>query len=51
MRIHRLHEQSENQLAQLVAKADEFNHITGNMKESLVLLDEKGMILSTLILR
>ena len=46
MRIHRLHEQSENQLAQLRQKADEFNHITGNMKESLVLLDEKGVILS-----
>ena len=46
MRIHRLHEQSENQLAQLRQKADEFNHITANMKESLVLLDEKGVILS-----
>ncbi len=46
MRIYRLHEQIGEQLAQLRQKSDEFNHITANMKEGLVLLDGKGVILS-----
>ncbi|MGN0795101.1 MAG: ATP-binding protein [Aristaeellaceae bacterium] len=45
-RIHRQHEQIDTQLLQLRQKTDEFDHITANMKEGLVLLDASGKILS-----
>ena len=45
-RIQKQHEQIDSQLAQLRQKTDEFQHITANMKESLVLLNDKGRILS-----
>lgn len=45
-RIHRQHEQISAQLQELREKTDEFDHITANMKEGLVLLDASGKILS-----
>lgn len=45
-KIHRQHEQIDTQLLQLRQKTDEFDHITANMKEALVLLDASGKILS-----
>ena len=45
-KIHRQHEQIKTQLGQLRQKTDEFDHITANMKEGLVLLDANGKILS-----
>ena len=45
-RIHRQHEQIDAQLLELRQKTDEFDHITANMKEGLVLLDADRKILS-----
>lgn len=45
-KIHRQHEQINMQLGQLRQKTDEFEHITANMREGLVLLDAGGKILS-----
>ena len=45
-RINRQHEQIDNQLRELQRKTDEFDHITQSMPEGLVLLDNKGVILS-----
>ena len=45
-KIHRQHEQIDAQLQQLRQKTDEFDHITANMREGLVLLDAGGKILS-----
>lgn len=45
-KIHRQHEQIDIQLRQLRQKTDEFDHITANMKEALVLLDADEKILS-----
>ena len=45
-RINRQHEQIETQLRELQKRTDEFTHITGNMREGLVLLDSAGAILS-----
>lgn len=45
-RIHHQHEQINAQLSLLKQKTDEFNYITENMKEGLVLLDSRGYILS-----
>ena len=45
-RINRQHEQIETQLRELQKRTDEFTHITGNMREGLVLLDSTGTILS-----
>ena len=46
LKIHRQHEQIDAQLSQLRQKTDEFDHITANMKEGLVLLDASRKILS-----
>ncbi|MBO5339404.1 MAG: PAS domain S-box protein [Oscillospiraceae bacterium] len=45
-RIHRQHNQIAAQMEQLRRKADEFEQITGNMQEGLVLLSHEGIILS-----
>ncbi|NCE65958.1 PAS domain S-box protein [Pseudoflavonifractor sp. 524-17] len=45
-RIHQQHRQSEAQLRELRRKTEEFEQITENMSEGLVLLDRKGVILS-----
>ena len=45
-RIHAQHMKIEKQLQTLKHKQDEFDQITGNMKEALVLLDNAGRILS-----
>ena len=45
-RINRQHEQIDTQLRELQRKKDEFTHITQSMPEGLVLLDNKGAILS-----
>ena len=45
-RINQQHSQIDQQLKILQRKNDEFAQVTGNMKESLVLLNEKGVILS-----
>ena len=45
-RIHRQHVEIQMQLRELREKTDEFTQITGSMRESLVLLDEHGSILS-----
>ena len=45
-KIHRQHEQIDKQLQQLRHQTDEFEHITANMKEGLILLDAGGKILS-----
>ena len=47
--LHRIHAQRQEikkQVWALKQKQDEFNQITGNMKEALVLLDVKGRIVS-----
>ncbi len=46
VRINSQHEQIAEQLGQLQQKNDEFDQITGSMKEGLVLLNKKGNILS-----
>lgn len=45
-KIQLQHEQIDLQLKQLRQKTDEFDYITANMKEGLVLLDSAGKILS-----
>lgn len=45
-RIHEQHLNIESQIRILKYKQDEFDQITGNMKEALVLLDNTGRILS-----
>ena len=45
-RIHAQHLEIKSQMRALKHKQDEFNQITGNMKEALVLLDNTGRILS-----
>ncbi len=45
-RIHAQHMEIESQMRTLKHKQDEFEQITGNMKETLVLLDNTGRILS-----
>ena len=45
-RIHQQHRQIEAQLRELRRKTEEFEQITENMSEGLVLLDGKGVILS-----
>lgn len=46
VRIHQQHKKIENQLQSLRRKTDEFNQITANMHEGLVLLDGNGAVLS-----
>ena len=45
-RIHAQHKEIKYQMQTLKRKQDEFEQITGNMKEALVLLDNTGRILS-----
>ena len=45
-RIHAQHKEIKYQMQILKQKQDEFEQITGNMKEALVLLDNTGRILS-----
>jgi len=45
-RIHAQHMEIKDQMQTLKRKQDEFDQITGNMKEALVLLDSTGRILS-----
>lgn len=45
-RIHAQHQEIKKQMRTLKYKQDEFDQITGNMKEALVLLDNKGRIIS-----
>lgn len=45
-RIHAQHLEIQNQMQALKHKQDEFDQITGNMKEALVLLDRTGRVLS-----
>ena len=45
-RIHTQHIEIEQQMQKLQHKRDEFDQITDNMKEALVLLDHSGRILS-----
>ena len=45
-RIERQHRQIDDQLAELGDKKNEFETITGNMSEGLVLLDRRGYVLS-----
>ncbi len=45
-RIHAQHMEIKSQMRTLKHKQDEFDQITGNMKEALVLLDNTGRILS-----
>ena len=45
-RIHRQHNQIAAQMEELHRKTDEFEQITGNMQEGLVLLSSEGTILS-----
>ena len=45
-RIHAQHSEIKSQMRTLKRKQDEFDQITGNMKEGLVLLDSMGRILS-----
>ena len=45
-RIHRQHNQIRLQMEELQRKTDEFDQITGNMQEGLVLLDSDSTILS-----
>lgn len=45
-KIHRQHEQINRQLRQLRQNTDEFEHVTANMREGLVLLNAGGKILS-----
>ena len=45
-RIHAQHSEIKRQMRTLKHKQDEFDQITGNMKEGLVLLDSMGRIIS-----
>ena len=45
-RIHAQHSEIKRQMQALKRKQDEFDQITGNMKEALVLLDGTGRIIS-----
>ncbi|MBR5559498.1 MAG: ATP-binding protein [Oscillospiraceae bacterium] len=45
-RIHAQHKEIKSQMNALKRKQDEFEQITGNMKEGLVLLDSVGRIIS-----
>jgi len=45
-RIHTQHKEIKYQMQTLKCKQDEFEQITGNMKEALVLLDNSGRIIS-----
>lgn len=45
-RIHAQHKEIKYQMQTLKRKQDEFEQITGNMKEALVLLDNTGRIIS-----
>ncbi|MBQ6713116.1 MAG: two-component sensor histidine kinase [Selenomonadales bacterium] len=45
-RIHTQHLEIKNQIQTLKQKQDEFDQIIGNMKESLVLLDSAGKVIS-----
>lgn len=45
-RIHSQHKQIDKQIRELQWKKDEFNQIIAQMEEGLVLLDDKGTILS-----
>ncbi len=45
-RIKQQHQQISNQMRKLKYKTDEFEQITSNMNEGLVLLDKKGVVLS-----
>ena len=45
-RINRQHTEIDRQLKELRRRTDEFTQITGSMREGLVLLDERGYILS-----
>lgn len=45
-RLNRQHRQIMRQMQELRQKSDEFRQITASMKEGLVLLDKKGMVLS-----
>nr|MBQ8243778.1 two-component sensor histidine kinase [Oscillospiraceae bacterium] len=45
-RIHRQHNQITAQMETLRRKTDEFEQITGNMQEGLVLLSHEGIVLS-----
>lgn len=45
-RIHAQQQEIKHQMQKLKRKQDEFEQITGNMKETLVLLDDSGKIIS-----
>ena len=45
-RINRQHTEIDRQLKELRRRTDEFTQITGSMREGLVLLDERGYVLS-----
>ena len=45
-RIHQQHDQIASQLRKLQRKTDEFDQITTNMREGLVLLDKNSVVLS-----
>lgn len=45
-RIHAQQQEIKHQMQKLKRKQDEYEQITGNMKETLVLLDDSGKILS-----
>ncbi len=45
-RIHSLYQKIDHQFLTLKRRQDEFNHITENMKEGLVLLDSEDIVLS-----
>ncbi|MBR5521725.1 MAG: PAS domain-containing protein [Oscillospiraceae bacterium] len=45
-RIHAQHQEIKHQMLTLKQKQDEFDQITGNMKEVLILLDNNGRIIS-----
>ena len=46
IKIHKQHKQINQHSAELHRKADEFEQITSSMNEGLILIDEKGIILS-----
>lgn len=46
IRIHHQREHIENQMKELERKKDQFDEITKNMAEGLVVLDARGMVLS-----
>ena len=45
-RINAQHQEIEAQMRELRRRTDEFTQVTGSMKEGLVLLDERGTVLS-----